>query len=766
MKISDAVLLCLAYIVGLLSLVLVRDNFTIINWQDGIILALALVFVAVVAALIMPRIWPIGPRFKLWLVAGIIGAVAVVNLQLRLPQPREGDISHYAPISNASEPELIVTVTGKVISLPTLTRSQRLRFWLQGKQFNELQAREGIDYGFQSVEGKLYVTVPLLQGTGIYPGQQVKVTGSLYQPTPALNPGGFDFQAYLARRGAFAALKGQQVSPEEEQIPLWRFWRLRRRIIRSQLRWLGSPVGQLLSSIVLGRRAVDLPYQVRDEFIQAGLAHILAASGFHISLLLGMVLTWSQRLPSKGKLNLGILTLIIYICLTGFQPSVLRAALMGLGALIALVTERQVKPLGSLLLAATILLIINPLWIQDLGFQLSFLATFGLIVTAPAIIKSLDWLPPTIASLVAVPIAATMWTLPLTIHVFAVVAPYSIPTNILATPLITIISLGGMVSALAALIYPPLGSAIAWLLYYPTQLLIQFVHLVNHLPGSSWALGNISVVQMGGIYSLIILIWLTRRLQGCWWLISLLALSILLTPIFLGKSTLVQVTVLATTKEPVLVIQSQGKTILVNSGDQNTANFIVLPFLRQQGINHLDWAIALHDQQNYRSGWNEILASLPTEELFHPAVTQATSLAGTQTLTYQPLPFGETLSKAGVEVKLISDSSPSLLLDLGEQTWLLLGHNQPSKTNARELIHYWQQTHYPPPTVIVGSSLQTTSDWLAQFKPPVVILSGPQPKPELTQQLSQYQTKVYWTGRDGAIQWTLPRGFSTTRETF
>ena len=766
MKISGAALWCLGYIVGLLSLLLVYSSSLAVNWSDVTVLSLTLMVMGLIAALVMPRLWRMGPRFKPWLATGIIATVAVVHMQLRLPQPSPEDISHHTPTSLANEPELIVTVAGKVTSLPTLTRSGRLRFWLQAQQFNELQAREGINYTFQPVEGKLYVTVPLLQGTGIYPGQQVKVTGSLYQPTPALNPGGFDFQAYLARRGAFCALKGQQIIPESGQTPSWRFWQLRRRIIRSQMRWLGSPVGQVVSSIVLGRRAVDLPYPVRDEFIQAGLAHVLAASGFHISLLLGVVLTLSQRLPSKGKLNIGVLTLIIYICLTGFQPSVLRAALMGLGALIALVTERQVKPLGSLLLAATILLIINPLWIEDLGFQLSFLATLGLIVTVPAITKNLDWLPPAIASVVAVPVAATVWTLPLMIHVFAVVAPYSIPTNILVTPLIALISLGGMVSAMAALIYPPVGSAIAWLLYYPTQLLIQFVHLVNHLPGSSWALGSISLAQMLGIYGLIILVWLTRKLQRWWWWSALLALSIVLVPILFGSSALVQITVLATKQEPVIVIQSQGKTILINSGDQNTANFTVLPFLQQQGINHLDWAIALEDKSNYRSGWNEILARLPTPQIFHPAVTQATSLAGTNTLTYQPLPLGETLTTAGVAIKLISEYSPTLLMDVGGQIWLLLGHNQPSPAQARELVNYWQQTNYPTPAVVVGSSLQNQPNWLEQLKPQVVILSGSQPQEELTLPLKPHQTQVYWTGRDGAIKWSVHGGFSTTRETF
>ncbi|MCZ0902100.1 ComEC/Rec2 family competence protein, partial [Microcoleus sp. HI-ES] len=97
------------------------------------------------------------------------------------------------------------------------------------------------------------------------------------------------------------------------------------------------------------------------------------------------------------------------------------AALMGFGTLFALVLNRQVKPLGLLLIAATILLLVNPLWIWDLGFQLSFLATLGLIVTTPPLMAKLDWMPPAIASIVVVPIAASVWVLPLLLYVFSVV---------------------------------------------------------------------------------------------------------------------------------------------------------------------------------------------------------------------------------------------------------------------------------------------------------------------------------------------------------
>lgn len=761
MKISGATLLCLAYLAGLLSTMVVGVPNQVLSWQVCALLMVGCLGLGAIAAFIVPRWWRIGPTKRLWLVAGIVAAVAVVYCQIRLPQPESKDISQQLQGDGAVQQ--LVTIQGKVASQPTLTRTQRLRFWLKAEQFNEMTAKEGVNYSVQPVTGKVYVTIPLLKGTGLYPGQQVKVIGNLYQPQTALNPGGFDFRAYLASEGAFAALKGINVIPETESQPPWGWWRVRRRIIRAQLRWLGSPAGQVVSSMVLGRRAVDLPYNIRDDFINAGLAHVLAASGFHISLLLGVVLALSRSFPAQGKLYLGSFTLVVYVCLTGFSPSVLRAALMGLGALVALVTERKVKPLGSLLLAAIILLLINPLWLWDLGFQLSFLATLGLIVTVPGISKKLDWLPSAIASVIAIPIAATIWTLPLLIHNFHILAPYSILLNILATPVVAIVSLGGMLSALAALIWTPIGSAIAWLLYYPTQALINLVHLVNQLPGNSLAVGTIGAVPMLAIYGIIVLICLNRRAQR-WWLLGIVTLLLVVTPFVYHQSQQQQVTILATNQEPVIVIQDQGKAILVNSGAANNAQFAILPFLRQQGINRLDWAVDLADAKTHTEGWQPILTALPIQTFLTSSTHQETITAQTNISQYQPLELGSTLNSGSLTLQLISSDPLTLVLQINQENWLLFAHNQPQTANQQAILDYFQQNPQLRPQVAIFSGENVALDWLQALNPEVAIISESEPNLKIGQTLNKLTTKLYKTNRDGAIQWTPEEGFRTTLE--
>ena len=753
---TSGLILCLAYILGLLA--------TSVSWGGYGVLALGIgAALSTLAAGILRQLWRVSPKPGVWLATGVVGFLATLYLQVRTPQPAANDISQFIASAEGTQ-EQLVTVQGKVASTPRLTRSQRGQFWLEATQLDNLQGGAEPANVDRGVTGKVYVTVPLLQATGLYPGQAIAVSGVLYKPKPAGNPGGFDFKVYLEREGTFAGLSGRQVIPEDQERPQWGWWVIRQRIVRSQVRWLGSPEGPLVSSMVLGSKAVDLPYDIRDSFIQTGLAHALAASGFQTSLILGLVLALTRRLSSASQVGCGVSALVLFLGMTGLQASVMRAVVMGFGALIALAMKRKVKQLGSLLLAATLLLLFNPLWIWDLGFELSFLSTLGLLVTVPPLIKRLDWLPPAIASLIAVPIAAYIWTLPLQLHFFGVVPLYSLVVNILTTPLISVISIGGIISAIVALIWPLAGSGLSWLLYYPSHGLIELVQFFSQLPGNSVAVGTISVLQLLVLYGLISLAWLQPWWQRRWWFAGAIAISLVLIPVW-HQATVFRVTVLAAAKEPVLVIQDQGKVLLVNSGDANTARFTVLPFLQHQGVNQIDWAIATDAQFNNSSGWLQILQSLPINTFYAHSDTKdnATKNSAIQSVVqarsgrYQPLSASQTLAVGSTSVQLI-DTQGSLQLQIQGQTWLLLKQLKPNEQKLaltrrlpRVQVLWWS-----------GESLATAL--VEALDPEVAIASSANLEPNTVSQLRKGKTRVFWTGRDGAIQWTPNGKFEATIE--
>lgn len=766
---ATGAILCLFYILGLLS--------TNTEWGKFAVLA-----IGIVAALALPRWWRSGPKFTIWLVAGIIGCLAAFYFQFRLPQPGLTDISRSIPQTEGTTQEQLVNVQGKIQTSPRVTRSQRSQFLLTADQLSEVQGRgdQPATTG-RKVTGNVYVTVPLLQSTGLYPGQTVVVTGVLYQPKPAINPGGFDFQAYLAREGIFAGLSGRQVMiPEEATQPNWGWWKVRQRIVRTQVKALGVPAGPLLSSMVMGKQAVDLDYALRDQFVQSGLAHALAASGFQISLLLGVVLAVSRRLSPKTQFLLGVTMIGVFVALTGIQPSVMRAAVMGIGALVALVMQRKVRSLGTLLLAAALLLIYNPLWIWDLGFQLSFLATLGLLVTVPAVTKWLDGFPPTIASLIAIPLAVFPWTLPLQLSVFGVVAPYSILANILTSPLIAIISLGGMTSALAAVIWPESGSAIAWLFYYPTHWLINLVEFFSQLPGNSLSIGTISTVQLLALYILIVLVWLSRWWSPRWWLATILGIIIIALPVLQAKTNLFRVTVLATGNEPVLVVQDQYQVTLVNSGNAETAIFTVLPFLQQQGVNQINWAVSSNASPGIRNGWGQILEQLPIQQFyFAPNSNGSGENAQNSPLqvilrnvqarrgTYQELPLAQSLQLGSTSLQFIQNNPGIVQLQIAQKSWLVLGNSSNDLTNNSGGLAANtkpQISTLSKVDVLVWSGEKISDEEMKALNPQVAIAFSRILDRETAAKLQANKVKVYWTGSDGAIQWSPQDGFETTME--
>ncbi|MGF1588472.1 MAG: ComEC/Rec2 family competence protein [Pleurocapsa sp.] len=739
---TDWIILCLAYIIGLISTNLLTFPTSGFDPRKLCILAAGLIGLALICAIALRKSF----KIYIWIGAAIVAILAVLYFQLRIPQPNSNDLSYQIAAGDSK----LVTVTGKVLTEPRLNDSQRLKLWLKATAINDQE----------KVSGKLYLTLPLLQGTGIYPGQQLKVKGLLYLPQAANNPGGFDFQQYLASQGIFAGMQGIEAIFERQPEPIWGWWKLRRRIVRSQLRGLGSPVGQLVSSMVLGRKAVDLPNELRDRFIEVGLAHVLAASGFHVSLLLGIILRLSEHLAAKPRLALGIGTLAIYLGLTGIQASVLRACLMGVAVLFALTMDRKVKPLGSLLLAATIILLFNPLLITDLGFQLSFLATFGLIVTLPGLQTKLDWLPPTITTLVAVPLSASLWVLPLLCYEFNTLATYSVVVNIVCTPLITVISLGGMMSAIAALIIPALGSAIAWLLLYPTLLLIAITKFFPNLPASAWAIGQIPLGALLIIYGLLILVWLNQWWRKRWWLVFLLTASLIFLPIIYDSNQL-QVTVLAARQSQIVVIEDRGQVILINSGKGNETKYTVLPFLAQQGINHIDYAIALDDSSNTAKEWIEIYKRAKIKYFVDVSdIIPALSLKMATLRAEQGIISNSSSLSIERQLALIN-------LQIADHTWLIIGKASGDQDRSKQEIKQYIKQHnlqLQHPVLIWSGNIAPV--WLESLQPQMAIASANQINLDIGQQLRQKQIELHNTAQEGVIRWTHKDGFATKKESF
>lgn len=743
---------------------------------------LGLLGLSLILAFTVPRRWRTGPNRNTWIVAGLIALLAASWWAWRFPKVGENDISHHIQAKNASDAAIEQVITGWVDSPAQITRGDRIRFTLKTEEIQNQGENGQLLGAAATVTGKVYVTLP--QDTAdtaqesetakqdIHPGQKVQITGKLYEPKPADYPGAFDFRAYLKRQGIFAGISLYSTKSFNcldnclpSDPPDWGMMRfryelanVRSHIVNSLITGLGSPNGELVGGMVLGRQAANVPYDLQDAFMKAGLAHTLAASGFHVSLLLSVVIWATRGLGAKTRLGIGLGVLTFYVGLTGIQPSVMRAALMGVGGLIGMVMERRVKQYAALAGVVFLLLLFNPLWTGNVGFWLSVLATLGLVVTVQPLTKALDWLPPTIAALVSVPIAAFLWTLPLALFTFGVISPYSIILNILTTPLIIVITLGGIVTIPIGLTLTAVGWTdfyqfiASWSLSKIVEALIFLVNICNSLPGSSYAVGKILLPQMLLIYGLIFLSWLQPWWQKRRWMASALALAMVAVPIGYARAATVELTVLDA-DFPTVILRDRTQTHLITDGNEKTVRHGILPMLQQDGVNRIAAAIAPTVKADESEGWKSLQAKTPMNQLF-----SVHAFESVPNLTIQPLPTSQTNQTGQIQTQVIYSDPSIIQVKFQDQTWLI------AEYFGQEMQDSLRQTKALQDVDVLlwyGGFIQ--DQVLTQIKPEVAIAFG-RLKPDIEKELEDRDITVFWTQRDGAIQWTPERQFVALAE--
>ncbi len=317
------------------------------------------------------------------------------------------------------------------------------------------------------------------------------------------------FAGYGQWRAELAMAATPAFTAADEQQAVAAVVQVRSHLVQAYTDAFSSPSGPLLAALVMGQKMAHVPDMIREDFRRAGLSHALAASGFHLSVLLSSVLliAGQRRLL---RLGLGVCVILGFIALAGPQPSVVRAALMaGLGLLLLSLKTRQ-RPVGVLLAAVITMLLIAPVWVQSLGFQFSVVATMGLVVSAGPMGEGLSrWLPQRLAMAMAVPLAATCWTIPLQLLHFGRLPLYGIPVNLLLTPVLAPLTLTAMVMA-PVLLLPPVFTG--WLLVVVrpvVQLVVQcflfIVHGAARLPMAEAPLGQ--PVPMAGLLLVVACLW-------------------------------------------------------------------------------------------------------------------------------------------------------------------------------------------------------------------------------------------------------------------
>lgn len=494
-----------------------------------------------------------------------------------------------------------------------------------------------IDGGWRPIAGRVRATiqqpsVPLAYGDeALIEGRWSRV------PSPG-NPGQYDWRAALARQHIHGLLR---IVPAHRVVVLrhrqGRWWLAA--IFHLRHRWeqliqeLADPrdVG-VLRSLLLGER-VALDDTLRQAFVETGTIHLLVISGFNVGLIAGLLelLFRLMGIPWRWRLGLCAIGLGGYCVLTGLQPPVARATLMAWVVFGAYALDRVISWPNTLAVAALIILWVNPTQLFDPGFQLSFGAVASLLIFTTRwyawLEPHLRWIHPNwLRRYISLSLVATsaIWIglSPILAWYFHLVAPVSMPANLLLAPQFSVLISYGTAMLMLGTLCPSMVRWGSGALTFMLHAMLRCVSWCHAIPGGYWFVGHPSLSLLLGYYGLLILtilrhrVGLSRRHVFACWMVGLAVWgsSILLVRVL--NARWLRVDVLDVGHGDCIIVRTpKGQTVVVDTGSQQPGRYRVMPFLRYEGVSSIDALVLTHTDEDHLGGAIPILQTMRVKRL-------------------------------------------------------------------------------------------------------------------------------------------------------
>ncbi|MBS4024729.1 MAG: DNA internalization-related competence protein ComEC/Rec2 [Clostridia bacterium] len=490
-------------------------------------------------------------------------------------------------------------------------------------------------------------------------GGQVGLRGQVRVPSGARNPGEFDYSQYLANQRIYSQviLAGEPVilAAGSKFSPLSLAADYKEKSIELFRKHLPGREGSILAAMTFGWRE-GLTEEDKDLFAKAGLMHLFAVSGLHMGFVLvtGLWLAGRLKMSRYPPIMLVILMTILlgfYAAMADFSVSALRAAIMGLIGTVAMAWQRRKDFYTAFALAAFLLTLVNPFYLWQVGFQLSFTAAWGIVFFYPALQRLMSgsfawdnhysddgrqfrqawW-----KNMLIVPVAAQIAVLPLLAYYFNLVSLLGIAANVISLWLAGGAVLTGLVIFPVGVVLPPLGEilliAVGGGLYFLTELL----ELMVRLPGAFTIVKTPSLFAIGLYYAAVIYLagWLKgdlERLTRPWlrWQyprfsklagVALLALTLAAWN-FPSPADQLTVTVLDVGQgDAIVVTLPNGRNLLIDGGGipvrpgssgYDVGEKVVLPYLQRQGIKKIELLVNTHGHYDHVAGLIPVVQELP-----------------------------------------------------------------------------------------------------------------------------------------------------------
>ncbi len=358
----------------------------------------------------------------------------------------------------------------------------------------------------EEAETRMLVTVT--SGEGFRYGDKVEFEGKLSKPENFITDTGkeFDYVNYLVKDGIFYLVNYPKVevvsSGGGNKIKSLLFKIKNKFLEKINYAILGNE-DLLMAGLILGEKA-SFSQEQRQEFIDTGTIHIVALSGYNITIVAEWIMKLFVFLPQIFSIWVGILSIFLFILMTGGASTAIRAGIMAVLALIARVTGRTYDITRALVLAATVMIIINPMiLLYDVSFQLSFIATVAVIYVSPRIERYFQWVTKRfgLRDILSVTTAAYIFVLPFILYKMGNLSLVALPANFLVLPFIPFTMGLGFITGFVGLLFPFLSLLVGFVATLLLRYELGVIHLFSGLPFASFAIPNFPLMLTIIIYA-------------------------------------------------------------------------------------------------------------------------------------------------------------------------------------------------------------------------------------------------------------------------
>ena len=398
----------------------------------------------------------------------------------------------------------VTTITGTIEGEPDMR---------EDKQFLVLQIND-ID---GSTETTTHIRITTDRYTAFEYGDQLIVRGSLKKPDSFETESGrvFRYDNYLLQKKITHTLFMPEIIEHATGRPsiIRVLLKVKQWFLLRIERTLPHPEAGLLEGLLLGVRAI--PDTLYDDFRRTGIVHIVVLSGYNVMLVANFIASLLRKRPRWIQFVGVLLSLLAFMVITGMQTTVIRATIMGGIAATGRIMGAEYSITKSLAFAAAVMVIINPLTlIYDISFQLSFLATIGLVYVGPIISPFFQWVPEVFEmreNMIAT-FSTSLFVMPLIAYAVGDLSIVSPVTNLIILPFVAPAMALGFIMSITSILGP-----LSWIAALPTYICLWIIiHTAVFLGSLSWASVVLPIIPGWGLISMygilfIIIIWHQKR---------------------------------------------------------------------------------------------------------------------------------------------------------------------------------------------------------------------------------------------------------------